>query len=404
MPLTAEEKFRMRARKALEQGESFVARGAKNLVMLEEVRAEIAADVAAGRKSVQSATSAGKKKVDAAGAVWVDRIEQAGEEAVRKVKRAKKEKSARGSSDALPAETPSETHSDLQNALRMDVDTATQSTPAEEVVPSELPSELPNELPSELPSELPMEVDTAGEAAEEDTAGEPPKETEFAPPLREEDAAKLIRLKYLTFQIQALDAILAKNYEGVHVFVRDKLEDERKKLLRGWRAGLDYVDALEHEDRLSSCTDYQAQCGYENYKAPLALLDGRVSALAALKQEEEVHRQDFETAKGKALDDMAELQKLALEVRAQEAEAHKARTALHYHKGFQAAREAFADMCLVLKNDKFITHHYIRECQNRSGLEACDLGHARVDLGYHTPQRPVAEVVDMPDMKSDWCA
>ena len=82
---TAEEQFRNRARKTLEKGESFAARGAKNLVMLEDIRAEIAADVAAGRKSVQTATSAGKRKLDTAGADWVKRVEQAGEEALHKV-------------------------------------------------------------------------------------------------------------------------------------------------------------------------------------------------------------------------------------------------------------------------------------------------------------------------------
>ena len=60
MPLTPEQQFRKRAQKALEQGESFVARGDKNLAILEEIRAE----VAARRKSVQSAASASKKKVE----------------------------------------------------------------------------------------------------------------------------------------------------------------------------------------------------------------------------------------------------------------------------------------------------------------------------------------------------
>ena len=377
---TAEDQFRARARKALEQGESFVARGAKNLVLLEEVRAELAAEIAAGRKSLQSAASAGKKKVETAGKAWVDRIEQAGEEAVRKVKRARKEKSA-GSSDAPPAELPSELHSELH----MEVDPATQSTPAEEAVPSD------------LPGELHMEVDN-GEAAPA-----APQEAEFVPPLKEEDAPRLHRLKYLTFQIQALDAILARDHQAIHLFVRGNLEDERDKLVRGWRAGLDYVDALTHEDRLSRCTDYQAHCGYESYKAPLALLDGRASAVATLKEEEEMHRQNFETAKDKAVDDMAKLQRLALEVRAQEAEAHKERAALHYHKGFQAAKDAFVGMCVVLSDHKFISHHYIRECQKHSRLEASDLGRARVMLGYQTPHRVLADALDIPDhIKSGW--
>ena len=378
MPLTAEQKFRARARNALEQGESFVARGAKNLVMLEEVRAELAAEIAAGRKSLQSAASAGKKKVETAGKAWVDRIEQAGEEAVRKVKHARKEKSAaRGSSDAPPAELPSELH--------MEVDTATQSTPVEEAVPGD------------LPGELHMEVDN-GEAAPA-----APQEAEFVPPLKEEDAPRLHRLKYLTFQIQALDSILAKDYQAVHLFVRGNLEDERDKLVRGWRAGLDYKYALEHEDKLFHCTDYQAHCGYESYKAPLALLDGRASAVATLKEEEEMHRQNFETAKDKAVDDMAKLQRLALDVQAQEAEAHKERAALHYHKGFQAAKDAFVGMCVVLSDHKFISHHYIRECQKHSRLEASDLGRARVMLGYQTPHRVLADALDIPDhIKSGW--
>ena len=59
MTITAEEKFRKRAREKLEKGEDFQARGETNKAILEELKKE----VAAGRKSVQNA--AYKAKVNA---------------------------------------------------------------------------------------------------------------------------------------------------------------------------------------------------------------------------------------------------------------------------------------------------------------------------------------------------
>ena len=56
---TAEEQFRARARRALEAGEPYPARGAKNKAILEEVRKE----VARARKEVQTAAHAGQEAV-----------------------------------------------------------------------------------------------------------------------------------------------------------------------------------------------------------------------------------------------------------------------------------------------------------------------------------------------------
>jgi hypothetical protein len=56
---TAEEQFRARARRALEAGEPYPARGAKNKAILEEVRKE----VARARKEVQAAAHAGQEAV-----------------------------------------------------------------------------------------------------------------------------------------------------------------------------------------------------------------------------------------------------------------------------------------------------------------------------------------------------
>ena len=129
---TAADQFRVRARKALERGESFVARGEVNKAILEEVRAELQQEVAAGRKSVQSAASAGKKKVEAAGEDWVKRIQLAGEEALHKVKRARKDKSARGSSEAQPKkDTVSEAVATGQTAEVNNV--SLEKTPKEEL-------------------------------------------------------------------------------------------------------------------------------------------------------------------------------------------------------------------------------------------------------------------------------
>ena len=339
MVKTAEQKVRGRYIEQLEQGIEPKPLNESNLAILEEIRAEIAA----GRKSVQTATSAGKKKLDTTGADWVERIEQAGEEALHNVKRAKTEE-ARGSSEVQPAGG------------------------AEEAAPEE-------------PEEA---------APEEDAVP-----AEFVPPLREADAAKLHRLKDLTFQIQALEGMNVREVadKGVHMFLHEKLAKQRRILLGGWRAGGDYVDALQHEDRLSSCADYQAQCGYESYKAPLALLDGRVSALAALKQEEKVHRQDFEVAKDQAAEEIKQLQELALGLQELASEAHKDLKATEYYPPFQTAKKEFVGKCLVLKLNDLICHRWIRECQERSGLSASDLGHSFMDL---VPHRPIADHIGRP--------
>ena len=59
MGRTAERQFRDRARRALEAGEPYTARGAKNKAILEEVRKE----VARARKEVQAAAHAGQEAV-----------------------------------------------------------------------------------------------------------------------------------------------------------------------------------------------------------------------------------------------------------------------------------------------------------------------------------------------------
>jgi len=343
MPLSKEEKAQRRAQAALEIGGVFHARGEANKTALEEARASLQADVIQGRKSVQTATSSGKKKLDTTGADWVERIEQAGEEALHNVKRAKKEE-ARGSSEVQPAGG------------------------AEEAAPEE-----PEEAAPEEPEEA---------APEEDAVP-----AEFVPPLREADAAKLHRLKDLTFQIQALEGMNVREVadKGVHMFLHEKLAKQRRILLGGWSAGADYVDALEHEDRLFSCADYQAYCGYESYKAPLALLDGRVSALAALKQEEHVHRQDFEVAKDQAAEAMKELHELALGLQELASEAHKDLKATEYYPPFQTAKKEFVDKCLVLTHNDLISHGWIRECQQLTGLSSSDLGYSFIDRVPHCP-------------------
>ena len=342
MVKTAEQKVRGRYIEQLGQGIEPKPLNESNLAILEEIRAEIAA----GRKSVQTATSAGKKKLDTTGADWVERIEQAGQEAVHKVKRSRKEK-ARGSSEVQPAGG------------------------AEEAAPEEA-------APEEAAEEVQPE-----EAAPEEAA----VPAEFVPPLREADVAKLHRLKYLTFQIQALEGMNVREIadKGVHMFLHEKLAKQRRILLGGWSAGTDYVEALEHEERLSSCTDYQAYCGYESYKTPLALLDGRVSALAALKQEEDVHRQDFEVVKDEAAEAMKELHELALGLQELASEAHEDRKATEYYPPFQTAKKEFRDKCLVLTHNNLISHAWIRECQQRSGLSSSDLGCSFIDRVPHCP-------------------
>ena len=59
MPLSAEQQFRARARKALAAGEPFEARGEVNKRLLEEVRAE----VEQGKASVRDQTSKGVKRI-----------------------------------------------------------------------------------------------------------------------------------------------------------------------------------------------------------------------------------------------------------------------------------------------------------------------------------------------------
>ena len=96
MPLSKEEKARRQARNALESGQQYHARGEVNKALLEEVRAE----VAAGRKSVQTAASASRKRVREAGDEQVRRVEQAGEQVMRKIRA----QAAAGSSETSAAE------------------------------------------------------------------------------------------------------------------------------------------------------------------------------------------------------------------------------------------------------------------------------------------------------------
>ena len=92
MPLTAEEQFRTRARRALEAGEPFSARGEKNKAMLEEVREEVKrarkevqAAAHAGQEAVRRQTRKGKGEIQAATAQAKRDIEEKGDAVVENV-------------------------------------------------------------------------------------------------------------------------------------------------------------------------------------------------------------------------------------------------------------------------------------------------------------------------------
>ena len=127
----------------------------------------------------------------------------------------------------------------------MDVDESQTATEAQTALPQVSLEEVQTD------TAVPMESDTA------------PVEPAFVPPLNEEDATRLPRLKELTFQLQAMDSWQGP-CQGVYMFVRDKLERERRGLLIGWRMGKQYVAALEQKTACipapstSSCMDMKS--------------------------------------------------------------------------------------------------------------------------------------------------
>ena len=84
MVLTAEQKARKRAQKALEQGKEFQARGEANKKILEEVRAEVAGEGRRQQKIVQQTANRAVHRIENAGQKEIEKIDEYAREAVEK--------------------------------------------------------------------------------------------------------------------------------------------------------------------------------------------------------------------------------------------------------------------------------------------------------------------------------
>ena len=96
---TAEEQFRYHARRALEAGDDYTARGAKNKAILEEIRAEIAA----GKKTLQTSVASGVKRVKTTVEHGVQQITDAKEAALRELRAEQESATASADSTAAPS-------------------------------------------------------------------------------------------------------------------------------------------------------------------------------------------------------------------------------------------------------------------------------------------------------------
>ena len=85
MVKTAEERFRLRARAALKDGQDFHARGEVNKAILEEVRAELGLEVAAGKKRIADSSYRATKKIKEAGDGALKNIQSAKHEALAEI-------------------------------------------------------------------------------------------------------------------------------------------------------------------------------------------------------------------------------------------------------------------------------------------------------------------------------
>ena len=110
MPLTAAEKTKKRAQKALAEGKEFAARGDANRAIVAEVRKELKKETAKGKKSIQSAANAGTARVKRAADAGTKLVEDAVKEGEKRLKRTAREcdrqlkrlRASPGAEEALP--------------------------------------------------------------------------------------------------------------------------------------------------------------------------------------------------------------------------------------------------------------------------------------------------------------